>query len=123
MNSSQNRGCKGLIASIAVAIIFATGVISKAEDGYRLWLRYDSLPKRTIESYRPRIASVVVSGDSATLNAIRTELVSGCSGLLASTVPAASEVNRDGAVIAGKPQSSAHIGRLGWERQLAVLVP
>jgi len=51
MNSSPNRGCKALKASIAVAIIFATGVISKAEDGYRLWLRYDPLPKQTIESY------------------------------------------------------------------------
>src|SRR6266404_3309927 len=123
MNSSQIRGCKGLIATIAVAIIFVTGVISKAEDGYRLWLRYDPLPKHTHESYRPLIASVVVPGDSATLEVVRTELVSGCSGLLGSAVPVASEVNRDGTVIAGTPKSSPQIRRLGWERQLADLGP
>ena len=87
MNLEQNRSCKALIASIAFAIIFVTGAISKAEDGYRLWLRYDPLPKRTIESYRPRIASVVVPGDSATLEVVRTELVNGCTGLLASAAP------------------------------------
>ncbi len=123
MNLEQKRSCKALIASIAVAIIFVTGAISKAEDGYRLWLRYDPLPKRTIESYRPRIASVVVPGDSATLEVVRTELVNGCTGLLASAVPVASEVNRDGAVIAGTPKSSPQIGRIGWERQLANLGP
>ena len=123
MNSSQNRGCNALTASIAVAIIFVAGAISKAEDGYRLWLRYDPLPKQTIESYRPRITSVVVPGDSATLEAIRTELVSGCSGLLGSAVTVASEVNRDSGVIAGTPKSSSQIGRLGWERQLADLGP
>ena len=123
MNLEQKRSCKALIASIAVAIIFVTGAISKAEDGYRLWLRYDPLPKRTIESYRPRIASVVVPGDSATLEVVRTELVNGCTGLLASAVPVASEVNRDGAVIAGTPKSSPQIGKIGWERQLANLGP
>jgi len=108
---------------LAVVIIFVAGAISKAEDGYRLWLRYDPLPRQTIESYRPRITSIVVAGDSATLAAIRTELVSGCSGLLGSKVPVADEVNRDGAVIAGTPKSSPEIGRLGWERQLADLGP
>jgi len=108
---------------LAVVIIFVAGAISKAEDGYRLWLRYDPLPRQTIESYRPRITSIVVPGDSATLAAIRTELVSGCSGLLGSKVPVADEVNRDGAVIAGTPKSSPEIGRLGWERQLADLGP
>src|SRR5439155_244677 len=59
MNLEQKRSCKALIASIAVAIIFVTGAISKAEDGYRLWLRYDPLPKRTIDkldiSQKPRL--------------------------------------------------------------------
>jgi alpha-glucuronidase len=122
MNSSQNRGCKMSIASIAVAIILVTGVIGKAEDGYRLWLRYDPLPKQTIESYRPRIASVVVPGNSATLQAIRSELVSGCSGLLDSSVPAGSFV-REGAVVVGTPQTSPQIANLKWELELAALGP
>ncbi len=123
MHSEQKRSCGTLLASLAIAIIFVTGAISKAEDGYRLWLRYDPLPKRTIEAYRPRIASVVVPGDSATLEVIRTELVNGCTGLLGSAVPIANEANRDGAVIAGTLKSSPQIATLGWERQLADLGP
>jgi alpha-glucuronidase len=110
------------IASIAVAIILVTGVIGKAEDGYRLWLRYDPLPKQTIESYRPRIASVVVPGNSATLQAIRSELVSGCSGLLDSSVPAGSFV-REGAVVVGTPETSPQIANLKWGLELAALGP
>jgi len=123
MHSEQKRSCGTLLASLAIGIIFVTGAISKAEDGYRLWLRYDPLPKRTIEAYRPRIASVVVPGDSATLEVIRTELVNGCTGLLGSAVPIANEANRDGAVIAGTLKSSPQIATLGWERQLADLGP
>ena len=40
---------------------------AKAEDGYRLWLRYDSLPKEMIEVYLPRVISIVAPGASATL--------------------------------------------------------
>ncbi len=119
----QKRRSRTLLASLAVAFTFVTGTISKAEDGYRLWLRYDPLPKQTIESYRPRITSVVVPGNSATLELVRAELVNGCSGLLGRTVPVASDISLDGAVIAGTPKSLAQIGRLGWERPLADLGP
>jgi alpha-glucuronidase len=119
----QKRRSRTLLASLAVAFTFVTGAISKAEDGYRLWLRYDPLPKQTIESYRPRITSVVVPGNSATLELVRAELVNGCSGLLGRTVPVASDISLDGAVIAGTPKSLAQIGRLGWERPLADLGP
>ena len=119
----QKRRSRTLLASLAVALTFVTGAISKAEDGYRLWLRYDPLPKQTIESYRPRITSVVVPGNSATLEVVRAELVNGCSGLLGRNVPVASEISLDGAVIAGTPKSLPQIGRLGWERPLADLGP
>ena len=96
---------------------------ARAEDGYRLWLRYDRLPERSIDAYRPRLASVVVPGGSATLDAIRTELVDGCSGLLGQPVPVAADIDRDGAVVVGTPKSSPIIAGLGWGRQLAELGP
>jgi hypothetical protein len=43
------------------------GVIAIAEDGYRLWLRYDLLPKQVIDVYRSRITSVLVPGDPQSL--------------------------------------------------------
>src|SRR5581483_4342173 len=72
------------------------------------------LPGSWIDAYRPRVASVVVPGSSATLNAIRAELIEGCTGLFGSPVAAAGIVDRDGAVIVGTPQSSPLIAGLKW---------
>src|SRR5688500_2371392 len=94
-----------------------------AEDGYRLWLRYDPIPKETIEAYRPRVTSIVAPGGSATLEAIRSELSNGCAGLLVGAVTVAEKIERDSAIVVGTPSSSPLIGGLKWERQLAQLGP
>ena len=60
---------------------------AKAEDGYRLWLRYDPLPSPLINQYRDRIKSIAVHGESATFDSIRRELSEGCAGLLGRPVP------------------------------------
>jgi len=82
------------------------------EDGYRLWLRYEPLSRQMIEVYRPRISAIVVQGSSTTLEAIRTELLAGCSGLLGSAVVSSNTIDRDGAIVVGTPQSSPLIARL-----------
>jgi alpha-glucuronidase len=114
-----NRRFIGLVLGFATTLPLS----SRAEDGYRLWLRYDRLPERVIDSYRPRLASVVVPGGSATLDVIRTELVDGFSGLLGHPVTVAADVDRDGAVIVGTPRNSPIIAGLGWGRRLAELGP
>ena len=54
-----------------------------AEDGYRLWLRYDPISDSSIlRSYRLRLASAHVFGQSPTLEATRSELKQGLEGLL-----------------------------------------
>ena len=58
----------------------------RAEDGYRLWLRYDQLPARSRDRYQQEIKSIVVQGESATFNNIRAELSRACSGLLGTEV-------------------------------------
>lgn len=120
MNAGRNRSIE-LVACLAMAAPFLVVATAKAEDGYRLWLRYNPLPGHIISTYEPRITSVVVTGTSTTLNVIRTELVNGCSGLLGRPIPAAAIVKRDGAVIAGTPQSSSLIAGLNWDRRLASL--
>ena len=79
--------------------------------------------QQMISVYRPRVTSIVVPGKSATLDAIRTELVNGCAGLLGRSVPVAKDIRRDGAVIVGTPKSLPLIAELKWERQLADLGP
>jgi alpha-glucuronidase len=102
-------------------LVFIFGSTARAEDGYRLWLRYDRLPDRVVDLYGARVASLVVSGRSATFDAIRTELIKGCAGLLGSPRPMTKRVDRAGAVVVGTPASSALIARLGWQRELADL--
>ena len=119
INQQPNRSYRALTACMVVAIFFFAAATARAEDGYRLWLRYDPLPQRMIRVYRPRVTAVVVPGTSAILDAIRTELVSGCTGLLGSPVPVATKVDRDGAVVVGTPQSSPLIAGLKWDKRLA----
>jgi alpha-glucuronidase len=123
MMTGHNRRCRRFVTNLAVAVLFLSAANTKAEDGYRLWLRYDPLPKEMINAYRTRVTSVVVGGNSATLNAVRSELVGGCSGLLGSPIQTAATVQRDGAVVVGTPASSPLIAGLHWDRQLEKLGP
>lgn len=123
MNSRVKRRCKDLLVCLAAFVLFLAGANARAEDGYRLWLRYDLLPKALVGVYRSRATSIVVQGRSATLDAIRAELVNGCTRLLGNPIPVSAEVERDGAVIVGTPQTSPLIARLGWKRQLDELGP
>jgi alpha-glucuronidase len=62
-------------------------MVSRAEDGYRLWLRYDLIDhQQLLESYRKNIQSVLVIGESGTMQAIRNELNLGLQGLLGQEV-------------------------------------
>jgi alpha-glucuronidase len=111
-----------LVACLAFASVFFAGA-ARAEDGYRLWLRYDPLPAGATREYRARVTSVVVQGESATMQAARAELVEGLKGLLGASVPAATQVEGDGALVVGTLRSSAFVARLGWGKALAALGP
>jgi alpha-glucuronidase len=91
----------------------------KADDGYRLWLRYDELPSSN--TYRARIKSISVHGKSATFDLIRSELSHGCSGLLGKSIKV--EDRDDASVVVGIPQTSALIRKLQWESELKSLGP
>jgi alpha-glucuronidase len=114
-----DRRFVGLVLGLAAA----WPISARAEDGHRLWLRYDRLPERVLGAYRPRLASVVVPAGSATFDAVRTELVDGLSGLLGHPVPVAGDVDRAGAVVVGTPRSSPIIAGLEWGPRLAKLGP
>ncbi|HYV11029.1 MAG TPA: alpha-glucuronidase family glycosyl hydrolase, partial [Pyrinomonadaceae bacterium] len=77
----------------------------KADDGSRLWLRYDRLPTQV---------SVSVQGQSATFDVIRRELLG--AGMVVRDSNGAS-------VVIGLPQTSAFIRKLGWEPELQKLGP
>jgi alpha-glucuronidase len=54
-----------------------------AEDGYRLWLRYDKIDNAILlQQYRAAITSFYFNAESPTLNAAKKELLAGLQGLL-----------------------------------------
>lgn len=65
----------------SLLLLLSNAPIAQADDGYRLWLRYDPLPSPVIRNYRTRLAAIVVPGESATLVAVRAELATGLSTL------------------------------------------
>ena len=85
------------------------------EDGYRLWLRYDSLPPEAIAVWRPRVQAIRVPGNTATLTAIQEELVAGCSSLLGGDISSVDEVDRDGVIVVGTPESTPMLAALSDE--------
>ncbi|MCJ8165318.1 alpha-glucuronidase [Pontibacter sp. E15-1] len=90
-----------------------------AEDGYRLWLRYDKVQDAArLQNYQQAIKEVVVEGSSPTLALVQQELRNGLSGLLGQQVPLAQRPTQAGAVVAGTPASSALIKTLALDDRL-----
>lgn len=108
------------IFSIVFAVFLLFVSIAKAEDGYRLWLRYDALPQQNAQIYQQQIKSLFISGSSPTKDAVRSELETGLSGLLGRNIRTDGKSLVNGSIIIGTPQSSAFIkGFLG--KQLLTL--
>jgi hypothetical protein len=73
MNSKSKHTISGINICLAAGWLLLAMTAARAEDGYRLWMRYDPLPAETIAGYRSRVTSIVAPGNSATLDAIRAE--------------------------------------------------
>ena len=110
-------GVRCLVLLCGLLCVFAQG--AKADDGYRLWLRYDQLP--SVDAYRERIKSISVQGKTETSDVIRRELSAACAGLLGTPVVVGDRA--DASVIVGVPESSPMIRKLRWETELKNLGP
>lgn len=91
-----------------------------ADDGYRLWLRYESLPKSLSDRYSKQLSSISVAGNSETSDAIRWELSNGLNGLLGKS-PSIQAGSEKTSLVVGTPSSSAFIARLDFTRELSEL--
>lgn len=52
-----------LCVILVFLIWLTTATAINAEDGYRLWLRYDALPSAQITAYRAQIKSLIITGN------------------------------------------------------------
>src|SRR4030095_3026791 len=89
----------------AIAFLVVVSTIANAEDGYRLWLRYDRLPASAIATYRSKISSLIVDGKSPALEVVSDELINGLAGLLGKSISRTKKIDRDGAVLVLTPDS------------------
>ena len=88
---------------ILLSCLFLTASLH-AEDGYRLWLRYDKIKNAGIlQEYRAIITSMQVEGNTPTIIAARNELTIGLEGLLGKKIPNA---NSSRGIIAGTINSA-----------------
>lgn len=90
-----------------------------AENGYRLWLRYDQIDNiPVLNSYKKTITGIYFPGNSATHSAALEELTTGLEGLLGKKIlPDNTIVN--GSLVIGTSKSSPVIAQLSLTDQLS----
>jgi alpha-glucuronidase len=108
------------LLNILVSVIILNSFSQvKAEDGYRLWLRYDLIDDPSLlNQYNKSISGLMVEGKTPTLNVTAAELRNGLNGLLGRNIQGVTSVKKDGIVIAGTPESSAVIASLNLKERL-----
>ncbi len=96
--------------------------ISFAEDGYRLWLRYEKVSDaRLLSDYKNNLQHIVVAGNSPTIKVATDELLKGLQGLLSETISNSSSTQNDATLIAGTSATSSFIASAVDKKQLAQL--
>jgi alpha-glucuronidase len=90
-----------------LVLVLTCNYITNAEDGYRLWLRYDlvSNPLK-LNDYRQQIQGWIIEGNSPTLAAAKHELHIGLDGLLGEKISEVSRINGKRVLIATNFHSS-----------------
>jgi alpha-glucuronidase len=106
---------------ISLAILFSC-FQSKADDGYRLWLRYDPVSDpHLLQSYQKSINGWIIEGTSPSSIVTSTELQKGLNGLLGKNIEHVTALKRNGIIVAGTPDNSSIISSLKLKRKLSGL--
>src|SRR3984893_9484530 len=79
----------------------------QAEDGYRLWLRYDRITnKNLLQQYRNKITSIYFSDHSPVLSVAKEELINGLENLLGKKILSGQAIG-NGCIVAGRADDPA----------------
>ncbi|WP_207434718.1 alpha-glucuronidase family glycosyl hydrolase [Sabulibacter ruber] len=112
-------GKKSIYSLLLLFVFLSTQTTAWAEDGYRLWQRYDLLQdKGTLKQYRQALGEVVVQGSSPTLTVVKEELQMALGGLLGQPVQVTDQARKKDVLVAGTPATSPLIKSLGLDEQL-----
>ena len=106
-----------------LSLIFLWGftLAAYAEDGYRLWQRYDLVKDaKKLKTYQKMLQHVVVEGNAPTLTVVKQELQLALPGLLGNNVAISNKFASNSLVI-GTPQNSPLISQLAEQDKLSLL--
>jgi alpha-glucuronidase len=106
------------LSVLFIIILIATPQL-KADDGYRLWLRYDRIANpNLLTTYKKSITGLLMEGSSPTLLVVKKELTEGLTGLLGQSIPEIKSIKSNGTLIIGTPSSSPAIAEMKLENKL-----
>ncbi|MDQ5979407.1 MAG: alpha-glucuronidase [Verrucomicrobiota bacterium] len=93
--------------TLIVLLSLAFTLTLSADDGYRLWLRYDLVADSALRaSYAGSISEIVIPENAPPVVAsARDELVTGLRGLLGAEIPVATKTTRNHALILATPRN------------------
>src|SRR5947208_2767781 len=90
---------------LIICVVF-TSLLSHADDGYRLWLRFDKIDNATLlQQYRSNITAIQINAASPTLSVAKQELINDLQGLLDKKITDQKTIS-DKCIVAGTPLSS-----------------
>jgi alpha-glucuronidase len=114
-----------ICALTALLVVGPLAASARADDGYRLWLRYDLVADASARTaYGSSLKSLIARGDSATERVVVDELTRGLTGLLGTAPARAESVAADGALLVGTPARVPAIAAIeGLDPTLAELGP
>ena len=102
-----------IIFSCLLTIALLITLNSNAEDGYRLWLRYELVSDASkLKDYQNAIGEIIVQGNSETLVAAKEELAAGLQGLLGKIISFNSTSPQKNCLIIGTPDNSTLIASM-----------
>ena len=103
---------KFLSSLFVLCLAAASTSIVRAEDGYRLWLRYDQIDDAGLRASYAKLAShIAISPASPTLQVARDELVEGLQGLLGQKISVAAHASKNAAVVVVTPETEPELAR------------
>ncbi len=120
--SPKTLGLSFRRALLALCLLgWGTAFPARAEDGYRLWLRYEPVRDETLrDAYSRSLSSLVVQGRSPTERILLEELQRGLKGMLGIS-PRVSEKVLEGSLLVGTPGTSPLVAGLKWDKELSQL--
>lgn len=110
---------KIFIAYFLLLSLLMVSASARADDGYRLWLKYDLISNaQKLNEYRESIKGWMIEGDSPTMKAAAHELHRALDGLLGANIPEVEKMNESGILIAGTYSKSPILSGLRLQGQL-----